>query len=110
MRGAGRGRETQERRESGALPSGRYPQLGRQATGKYRMSGSGSKPLGGGDAAAEAYVGSSPAEGTAGAWNGEGLDQFQDLEEASVPEGGEQGGGDLVDPGKELGFVLKGEL
>lgn len=70
----------------------------------------GSKPLRGGDAAAEGYVGSSPAEGTAGAWNGEGLDQFQDLEEASVPEGGEQGGGDLVDPGKELGFVLKGEL
>ena len=27
-----------------------------------------------------------------------------------MPEGGEQGGGDLVDPGKELGFVLKGEL
>lgn len=40
----------------------------------------------------------------------QGLDWFQDLEEASVPEGGEGGGGDLVDPGKELGFVLKGEL
>ena len=55
-------------------------------------------------------MGGSPAEGTAGAWSGVGLDRFQDLEEASVPEGGEWGGGDLVDPGKELGFVLKGDL
>lgn len=55
-------------------------------------------------------MGGSPAEGTAGAWSGEGLDRFQDLEEAGVPEDGEWGGGDLVDPGKELGFVLKGDL
>ena len=74
------------------------------------MSGSGERAPPRRRAAAEADVGGSPAEGTAGAGSAEGLDRFQDLEDASVPEGGEGGGGDLVDPGKKLGFVLKGEL
>ena len=103
MRGAGLGRGTQERREGGTEP-------GRQARGKYRMSGSGERAPPRRRGGELPDVGGSPAEGTAGAWSGEGLDRFQDLEEAGVPEDGEWGGGDLEDPGKEPGFVLKGDL